>query len=150
MPKRLSNAELYYIESNPQGKTAKELSKELGFHENIIKKYMKSKPKKVEQKVETPKPKSIPFDENAAVRMGRKISDKTGEVVGVVMTPGASETGDLARDRRGPVNLRDSLKNAIHKPKGGGHHAKNTDYEKIALDLAKEVEQLKKQLAENE
>lgn len=120
MAKRLSNAELYYLAQNPDGKTAKELAKELGFHENVIKKYLtppKTEVVEYDEEIELPKPKvkQIPLGENADEMMGKKV--RNGQVVGTVMTPGASQVADDMRKKKGNVSLKDSLRSAIHKPK---------------------------------
>jgi hypothetical protein len=141
MPKRLTKAELHWIETNPENLSVEDLAKELGFHKNIIQKYMKIKTiPKAEPKLVPEVRKSIPIDENADIRLGRRV--RNGEVVATIMTPGASEVGDLAREKRGAPNLRDSLKNAIHKPKGNGT-IKENNQDTIIKSLQDEIKRLK-------
>lgn len=141
MPKKLSNAELYYISANPQGKTAKELGKELGFHENVIKKYMTVNNSVNDEEIilPQPKPKVIPLGKNADEKMGKKV--RNGQIVGTVMTPGASEVSDDARKERGAAPLKESLRGAIHKPKSPSNTLSS---EETIEFLKEEIKRLKR------
>ena len=139
MPKRLSRAEVFYIRENPDNKSIEQLSKELGYGIPIIKKYMS--PTKVVTVQEQSKQKSIPFEENADMRMGKRV--KNNEVVATVMTPGASEVGDIAREKLGSVRLGKSIESAIHRPKGPSFNPKQEDPYKVIQQLQEEIKQLK-------
>lgn len=108
MAKKLTKAEIHYIKSNPDGLSEEQMAEELEISISSVKKYYV----KVQKE-------QIPQSEDVFKLMGRRTEGKNKGGI-VVMTRPASELADATRENR-TMNIKESLKNAIHRPKGNNH-----------------------------
>jgi hypothetical protein len=139
MPKKLSQAEVFYIAENPQNLSPEKLASDLGYGVNVIKKHLK--PKQIEKTVEQPVKRAMSQDENVHMNMGRRVKD--GKVISVVMTGAASQKADETRSSR--ISIKESLKNSIHRPLGN-YNPKEHDAQAIIKDLQNQVKELEEKL----
>lgn len=104
----LNRVEKFYIEQNPDGKTAEEIAVELDRSVKIVRKHM-IQAEKAEKKPTTTTPKRTPLIDSLIVK-----KERNGQVVSTAMSQAASEYTDSQRPR-----YKEGKKNAnIHKPKG--------------------------------
>ena len=109
---KLTKAEQFYIEQNPEGKTIHELATELDRSPKIVSKYYV---KVVEDFPEEPSAPQLAKPEAPMFNlMGRH--ERQGKHVATVMTKAASELADSTRNTR--LKDKNKLTSSIHKPKG--------------------------------
>lgn len=108
--KRLTKAEKFYVEQNPEGLTPAELAKDMHKTVTCIKNYLKKVNDVPESHVQEPMQK-----EETRVRKLLGRHKRSGKYVATVMTEAASEAADDAR-QNGQLNSR--LTKAVHQPFG--------------------------------
>ena len=113
----MSKAEVYYVQQNPNGLSAKELAIELGRSVVAINKIIAAhKPAQVvAPKQDEPALDNITPSVDSTIA---KILDKHKKPRGVAMTEAASQSADASRKNRVGGTIADTLKNSVHKCKG--------------------------------
>ena len=109
---KLTDAERFYIEQNPDNLTIKEMADKLDRSLPLVGKYYRV----VEENKAQEPPKTAEEVKNESQMfklMGRKV--RNNQHVATVMTPAASELADAQRPQRLSSK---KLNSAIHKPKG--------------------------------
>lgn len=109
---KLTDAEKFYIEQNPDHLTIKEMADKLDRSLPLVgKHYKEAEANKVPDPPKTAE--EVKNESRMFKLMGRK--ERKGQHVATVMTPAASELADAQRPQRLSSK---KLNSAIHKPKG--------------------------------
>jgi hypothetical protein len=110
---KLTKAELFYIEQNPNNLSIHELANELDRTPRLIAKHYIVKEKVESVETTQTQPETIAKPEAAMFKlMGRH--ERSGKHVATVMTKAASELSDATRNSR--LSGKNKLASAIHKP----------------------------------